>query len=174
MGTWSKNLLITLITLFLLPFAIQAQGVDDDDIDVLARVLETLTVTAVNDLDFGDVIQNQNKTVNPEDAEAGSFFINGEPGSEVELSFALPSVLDLDGGPETMDITFSSTSARHNTVDDASAGSAFDPSVGATTPINATNGELYVYIGATAEPTPTQAPGNYEATITLTVEYTGN
>lgn len=175
MGTWNVKVLFTVMVLTLLPLGAQAQGQGSADIDVLATVLETLTVTAVNDLEFGDVVQGQSSTVSPEDAEAGSFFVNGEAGSEVDVTFSLPSVLEQTFDPSlTMDIDFSPTSARHNTSDDASAGTSFDPDTGATTSLDFANGELFVYIGGTIDPTPTQEPGNYEGTITLTIEYTGN
>jgi hypothetical protein len=54
---------------------------------------------------------------------------------------------------------------------------AFDP---ATTVVRRIPGigppynVIYVWIGGTVSPTPTQFPGIYRGTITLTVAYTGN
>lgn len=172
MKTRVLKILFGIGLLCVIPFTAQSQ--DSADIDALARVLETLTATAVNNLDFGDLLQGQASTVLPTATTAGQFFVNGEAGSEVELSFTLPSELDRDGGPEVLSISFSGTSAVHNTEDDAAAGTDFDPDTGATTSLNGTNGELYIYIGGTANPDPAQQSGNYEGVITLSVEYTGN
>lgn len=158
--------------MFVIPFTAQSQS--SADIDATATVLETLTATAVNNLNFGNLTQGDASTVLPTESTAGSFFVNGEAGSEIEATFTLPTELDRDGGPEVMSVSFSGTSGVYNIEDDADAGTDFDPNAGTTTSLNGTNGELYIYIGGTADPDPAQQSGNYEGVITLSVEYTGN
>lgn len=170
----NKKLFSLFVTLLFMPFIAMAQGQDDSSIEVTARVMETLTVIAVNDLDFGDVLQGVNKTINPDAAEAGRFDVSGEAGSEIDITFTLPTELELETDPsQVMVISFSSTSGIYNTTNDAGAGNSFNPADGATAMINSGSGELYVFIGGMIEPTVSQFPGNYEGTITLTVEYSG-
>lgn len=166
--------LITLLFTAMFLFFNHAQAQDNADINVTATVMETLTITGVNDLVFGDITQGQNKTVVPTDALAGRFDITGEAGSEVGISFTLPTELDLTSGPDVMGISFSTTSGIHHTVNDAGAGTTYNPGVGATTTLDAGSGQLFVFIGGEVQPSAGQFPGNYEGTITLTVEYTGN
>ena len=167
-----KKLLLPLFTILLLiPCYVHAQV----DISVSARVLESLVVTAVNDLEFGDIVAGNTSAVAPDDATAGQYEISGEAGSEVSLSFTLPSNLELVLDPSfTMPISFSNSDGIHSTTNDAGAGSTFDPNVVHTPTLNAMNGDLYIFIGGEVTAAPGQEPGNYEGTITLTVEYTGN
>ncbi|MDI6402723.1 DUF4402 domain-containing protein [Balneolaceae bacterium ANBcel3] len=175
MKTFSATITVLLFVLSFSAVPSFSQGTESGSINVTGTVLERLTVIPTNDLELGFILPGESKTIAPDAAEAGSFFIQGDGGREVELSFTLPSVLELITDPaNTMSLIFSETSAIHNIEDDASAGATFDPDTGTTMPLNVVNGELYVFIGATVDATPTQEPGNYEATVTLTLEYTGN
>ncbi len=155
--------------LIAVPSAARAQA--SADISAIAQVATQLSVTAGNDLDFGTVLPGFNSTVDVTDGGAGSFSLNGAAGAEVQLSFSLPT--DLDDGLGNL-LPVSGWSGAHNGVNDPGAGATpFDPTTGDAGNLSGV-GELFVFLGATADASSQFTPGTYSATITLTAAYTGN
>jgi hypothetical protein len=134
---------------------------------VTATVAQPLAVSATAPLAFGTVVPGTNKTVAVSDAAAAAFSITGNALGVVSLTFTLPSTIA--SGGNTMPVA--NWTGRRNTTNNAGAGTDFTPS---STPVQGSlsaSGELFVFVGATAQPGASQAAGSYTGTLTLTVVY---
>jgi|SRR5688572_2031445 hypothetical protein len=137
------------------------------NINVTANVLQAITVSGTAPLDFQNVFPGVNKTIAVGDATSGRFTATGSASQNVNLTFTLPT--NLTSGVNNLAI--GSWSGCRD-ADAAPAGCiAFVPSAVATAAAFSAAGELYVFIGATVSPTPTQAAGSYTAIATLTLAY---
>lgn len=137
-----------------------------------ADVQIALTATAVDSLIFGNVFPGTTKNILPTDATSGSFQLTGAANAQVTVDFTLPATLG-DGAGNTLPITFGANSAAYNQLNARAGSTTFDPASTLTTNLDATGGNLYVYIGGSVSPT-TEPAGSYTGTITLTTAYTGN
>lgn len=151
--------------LFLLPAVVAAQN--SANASVTAEVQQPLAVSKTNDLAFGSVFPGVNKTVAVTEAGAAAFTVLGQAGASVNLTFSTPSTL-ANGGNS---LAISSWAARRNTSNSSAAGTDFTPSASATTAAIGGGGGLYVFVGATVQPTVSQVAGTYCGTLTLTVVY---
>lgn len=125
----------------------------------------------MRDLDFGTVLPGVSQAVALSDPGAGRWVFKGAFGQSVTLTFtALPSFLTTNGNNLT--VTYGPTSAAWNTVNDPAGAQVFDPAVGTTAAFSGPPGRIYVWLGGTAVPAGTQAPGTYSSTYTLDVSYT--
>lgn len=134
-----------------------------------------MTITTLRDLLFGTVIKGVATTVQPVDANAGEWQVNGNPNAFAAISFTLPTVLtNIQALPgSTMPISFSATSARwRRATNDPAGATAFNPVLGATgrfgPPPNPT---LYIWLGGTVNPALTAKPGIYQGTVIVTLDY---
>ena len=134
---------------------------------VTASVQQPLTVTKSTDLAFGSVFPGLNKTVAVGDAGAASFSVSGQAGASVNLTFTAPATIA--NGGSTLPIA--SWTGRWNTTNSAASGTDFTPSGSATSATLSGSGAIYVFVGATAQPSSSQAAGSYSGTLTLTVVY---
>ncbi len=134
---------------------------------VSAEVQQPITVTKTRDLDFGLVFAGVNKVIAVTSATSASFSITGQSSTQVHITFTLPATLTSGGNA----LTLSTWTARHNTTNSAATGTDFTPSSSPTTATLSAAGGLFVFLGATAEPTTTQAAGTYTGTATMTVVY---
>lgn len=129
---------------------------------------KSLTVTGVRALTFGAVLPGVPLVVTRTDpANSGEFEIRGVKDAQVQLSFALPSVMNGPAGAQ-MPIAFGSSDAGYSQSQAIGSQVGFDPKQ----PFVATlsrNGRGSVFIGATANPLANQRAGAYTATLTLTV-----
>lgn len=173
---WKRTITGTLGLVFWTVFATLSWAQPNNaSINANANVLQPLTVAAQNDLDFGNVFPGVNKTVAITDAAvSGRWQMTGAGGAEVDLSFTLPANLS-DGGGNNLPIVFAAGDAGHNTANDPSTATTFDPGAGATANLTAgPPGQLWVWVGGTVQPAVNQPAGLYTGTVTLTVNYTGN
>lgn len=161
---------VAILALLGLPAAARAQS--SANITAQATVVSGVTVTPQANLDFGNVFQGLQKSVAITDATAGLWQITGNAGSEVSLSFTLPT--DLSDGTNLLPIGFAATDAGHNVANLPGTATTFDPSSGTTADIGLLPAELYVWIVGTVSPGASQVAGVYTGTVTLTVQYTGN
>lgn len=135
-----------------------------------------LSVLDVQGLQFGTVVPGLPTTVDPQTSpSAGKFEIRGAPRAEITVDVSLPSTLTV--GPWSMPLSFGGAAACHRNRDQQNLCTYFDPS--ATLVTNIRNRKfpenlVIIWIGGTVSPTPTQFPGVYRGTITLTAAYTGN
>jgi len=134
---------------------------------VTASVQQPLAVTKTNDLAFGTVFPGLNKTVAVSDATAAAFSVAGQAGASVNLTFSAPATIASGGNT----LPIASWTGRWNTTASASAGTDFTPSASATSATLNGTGAIYVFVGATAQPSASQAAGSYSGTLTLTVVY---
>jgi hypothetical protein len=132
-----------------------------------ADVQQPITVTKTRDLAFGTVFPGVNKSVAVTDGTSASFSIAGQASAGVTLSFTLPATLASGGNT----LPLASWVARHNTSNSSASGTDFTPSSSATAATLHTDGNMYVFVGATAQPAAGQAAGTYSGTLTMTVVY---
>jgi len=132
-----------------------------------------LSVSGVNPLTFALVFPGIPEIVSRSDAvNAGAFQVRGRNGSEVVLTFTLPVALTAAGGL-SLTLQFGPDDGGWNTQNDLVTARAFDPRVTLTVRLSQ-QGRLFVWLGSTALPSPTQAAGDYTGTVTLSAAYTGN
>jgi len=159
----------------LAPATAIAQNTDSDQITATAEVAIAITVARVADLDFGTVMPSFNRIIAVDDPTAGHFQVTGGASAEVALSFSiLPTDLSYFDGVTThlLPVTFT---ALHNTSADPTGGTSFTPATGEPgTNLDATTGQLHVYVGGTVTAALAQAAGTYTAQVELTAAYTGN
>jgi len=170
-----RALLLALCTVGV-PLSLRAQTIATTT-QISANVIGgSISFTNLQGLDFGTVTRGVPKTVLRNTASAGKVRVTGSSNAFVQIRFTLPTQL-----PNTqalpgvnMPISFSATSAGWNRdTDSPTGGTAFDPAVGVN---NARFGPpprpyLWVYLGGTVNPSPTQAPGVYQGSIILTITY---
>jgi len=149
-----------------------AQAQNSDFITARATVLTPLAVVGDADLDFGNVFPGVPATVAVTDPTAGHFSVTGADNAGVDITFALPTDLVF----ATNLLPIAGWTGVHNTTNSAAGGTAFTPSAAVEVSrlsTGATPGELYVFVGATVSPVPTQPAGVYTAPVTMTVVYNG-
>jgi len=157
---------------FAIPTATKGQAVSGD-ILATATVAAVLSVSNANNLQFGTVFQNIAATVATDDIEAGQFAVTGANDAEITIDLTFPAVLDHTTIPATT-MPFGTPTAEFSFTT-AALGTPFVGGATATqTTVLSGIGELNIFVGGTVSPAVTQAPGDYEGTITATVDYTGN
>lgn len=174
-----KNLTrIVLITLLAIGFSTTAYA-QSASITGNAKVLSPITVNGPTNLNFGDVQQGTNKTVNVDgtgndsDTIIGEFTVSGSDGANVTLNFTTLSDLT-DGSGNTLVIDYASSEyALWSTDGDNGTGgdnTKFDPTSATPTATLDSDG-ISVFIGGQAQPTSGQTAGTYDGTITLEASY---
>lgn len=146
--------------------AANVQAQNNASITVSANVQAPITVTAANNLDFGNVFPGVNKSVAVTDAAAGRFNVTGQASAPVSLTFVLPA--NLSAGANLLPI--GNWTGNHNT-SAAPSGTGFTPSAAATGATLSAGGQLFVYLGAQVTPSVSQVAGNYTGTVQMTVVY---
>ena len=142
-------------------------------IQATANVLNALTVSNnLRTLDFGDVFPGAAKSIAFSDATSGKWQIDGELNAEVQMSFTLPAALTQ--GANNLPISFGVTDAGYFATDAVFSAVQFDPNTGTTDRLDAAAGTGFVWLGGTVTPGAVQAPGIYNAVVSLDVVYTGN
>jgi hypothetical protein len=137
------------------------------DIQATATVLSAVTVTAGNDLQFGNVTPGVAKTVGIADAGAGRFDVIKAATQGVTLSFTLPT--DLTSGANTLPI--GSWTGGWNTSATPAGATTFTPSPAGTNTAATAGTTISVYVGATVSPAAAQAAGGYTGDVTMSVVY---
>ena len=131
--------------------------------------------TKINDLVFGSMYPGIPKVINKTTAgEAAEFHISGNPGDEVIVTFTLPTYLYQSG--YNFQLSFSNTDLSLDTSATPSQSSPMvnnlNPWVPQTYRLGSTG--MTLWLGGAAIPKLVQQSGSYSATITLTVDTTGN
>lgn len=157
-----------------------AQETANGNITALGQVVSAISVTGVQDLNFGFLLRGVDKTLLANSAQGGEFLVSGEPTAEVSLDLGiLPGNMACNAvstpSCNGQNIPLVSWAAAWS-VNNGVTSTAFTPPATAAPnhPVLNASGELAVYVGATAQPGGSQAAGLYETTITLTAAYTGN
>jgi hypothetical protein len=142
---------------------------------VLAGSVRAQNVTVNNDLTFGVVFPGIPKVISKRAAgSAAEFFISGTPGSEVTIDITLPKYMNV--GSSNMQLIFKETDAAIDTSATPDQSSPIfdnlDPWHTLTYRLGS-NG-LTLWLGGTVVPNLVQTEGSYNASIVITVAYTGN
>jgi hypothetical protein len=137
------------------------------DIQATATVLSAVTVTAGNDLQFGNVTPGVNKTVGIADAGAGRFDVVKAATQGVTLSFTLPT--NLTSGANNLPI--GSWTGGWNTSATPAGSTTFTPSPAGTNTAATAGTTISVYVGATVSPAAAQVAGSYIGDVTMSVVY---
>ncbi|AXJ00388.1 hypothetical protein CYPRO_1123 [Cyclonatronum proteinivorum] len=152
----------------------QAQNGDDPTtatISVTGTVILGLTIEGVLDLVFDDIVAGDPKTINLDGTATGASVTGEEQAGKFRIdtrgNFTLEFV-DLPNemiGPDgaSMPVSFFSGWSE----DDDGANATNPVETGAPTPVLVPESEVFVFLGATVEPPPTQTLGQYETTVTL-------
>lgn len=143
----------------------QAQSAN---ITASATVAAAVTASNVQNLSFGTVIPTFVRTIATTDAaNAGIVKIAG--GVNAEVSITLGNLVNLSG-PAVLTTSY----AAGYSLTQTGSQTAFTPASGATTRLDATTGNLYIFLGGSVSPTAGQAAGSYSNTVSVTAAYTGN
>lgn len=137
--------------------------------------LNAQSITVNNDLVFGDMFPGIPKTVSKSAAgSAAEFYVSGTAGAEVTVEFTLPTYMN--SGGFNMQMVFTDTDCA---MDSSAAPDQSNPGYDDLDPWHTItyrlgfNG-LTIWLGGMVIPKVVQYPGDYKATIVLTVTYTGN
>lgn len=144
-----------------------AEAQNSASIQATATVLSAITVTAGNDLQFGNVTPGVNRTVAIADAGAGRFDVAKAASSGVTLSFTLPT--DLSSGSDLLPI--GTWTGGWNTSQTPAGATTFTPSAAGTNTAATAGTALHVYVGATVSPAAAQPAGAYSGNVTMSVVY---
>lgn len=138
-----------------LPPALGAQG-------------KPLNVTGTRGLTFGTVFPGVPRVVLRTDgANSGQFDIGYAKFSPIQITFTLPAAMTGPAGA-TMPLVFGANDAGYSSPETITSQVGFDPRTAFATALDK-NGRAIVFLGGSAQPTPSQRAGNYTATITMTV-----
>jgi hypothetical protein len=132
-------------------------------------------ITVNNNLEFGSVFPGVPKSISKYAAgEAAEFFITGTPSAEITIDFTLQTYMYASGN--TMALQYSATDCSMDSSATPNQGSPGTDNLNPWQTLTYRIGSagLTVWLGATVVPLIMQRPGNYSATITMTVTYTGN
>lgn len=148
----------------------------------LANVLTALSVTAVQDLNFGDVYQGVGKAVPNNDAlNSGVFVITGQSSAGISVYITLPPYLATATGDDRMDVTFDATDCSIDSTGNSDP-SAFGDGWPNVNPYNLPNNlvigsavpsQTAMFLGGRVTPSVDQTAGPYSGDIIVTVAYTG-
>lgn len=134
----------------------------------------SLTVTGAT-LNFNRIVRGgAAKTIAPDSATSGRFYVEGQGGTGLSITVTLPATID--NGAATIPLgglsaTVGTSDASGNTALALTSGSA---NTTQTLPGSGETEKLYFRIGATATPgAGTTANGVYTGTISISAAYTG-
>ena len=183
-----KSILIAALSLTV-SNGLMAQASQNANINANATVIQGISVTGQEALEFGTVVAGEVKTIELNGDisagdntsvdgvignQAGRFLVSAAATSGVTLSFTnIPNTLS--NGSETMGITY--TAGWSNNID-ATSTTEVDVTEAVTTDIisfpendlSGTNG-IYVFLGGTVTAVSGQAPGVYTAEVTMSAVY---
>ena len=143
----------------------------------LAGILQTAsaqTVTSNNDLIFGALFPGIPKSITKYTAGAAAeFLVSGTTGSEVSIDFTLPTYMN--SGGFNMQMVFLETDCSLETRPNPDQSNPQRDNLNPWQTIIDRLGSqgITVWLGGMVIPKLNQLPGNYSATIVITVAYTG-
>jgi hypothetical protein len=158
---------VTIGAFVLLCAAVPAEAQNNASATITATVQQPITVTKNNDLSFGNVFPGVDKSIAVTAGGAAKFTVAGQASTAVNLTFSTPATIASGGN----NLALASWTGHYSGTDLPTGGTSFTPSPSATSATLNGSGALYVYVGATAQPTTTQAAGSYSGNVTMTVVY---
>jgi len=124
-------------------------------------------VTTLRDLTFGTVTSGTTTSVLKTSVNSAQFRIQGTFLLGGTFTLTLPTTLT--GPGPAFPITFATNDGQRNTVNNPSGGSSFNPHASQSIPILGVPSTIYVWLGGSVSPPLNQTPGDYSATVVLTV-----
>jgi hypothetical protein len=179
------NIYTFVLIIALIAFMSPAAAQDVTTGQAVANVMAILAVTAVQDLDFGNILQGVTAVVDRTDAaNAGIFQISGEGtgNREVAMYMQLPTYLwnSTPGSQDRLVIYFKDTDCTLDTTNGTPAAPGAgaligeDPHSLPDTGIGGNDNVIRIYLGGAVYPTIDQRAGAYSGDIVLTASYTGD
>lgn len=159
---------ITAALLILAAGNVTASYGQDADVNIDAEVLQSLSITTDQNVDFGEILPGGTHTIDPEtdETERGELSITGEDGEDILIDI-LPSddvtLSDNDGN----ELTFTSNLIGHES--DA-PGSATEIVSGEAETLSS-GGDFYLWLGGDLEVPSDASSGSYSGEATISVEY---
>lgn len=156
-----------------LPSAARAQTSTSGTIGASALVVSPLTFTASRDLTIGAVMAGTSKTVAPDDASSGRWYLAGQGTGDVSQTLTLPTTLL--SGANAMPI--SAWSGKVVQGADAAGGTTFSPVSGTAQtftfpgPSTDNTARLSFRLGATVSPAAAAPKGSYTGTVNIAAAY---
>ncbi len=124
-------------------------------------------VTTLRGLAFGTVTSGTTTQVLKTSVNAAQWRITGTFLLGGTFTLTLPTTLAGPGTP--MPIAFGNTDGQRNTANNPNGGTSFNPHASQNIPVLTLGGTIYVWLGGSVSPPLNQTPGNYSATVVLTV-----
>lgn len=157
------------ISLLFSPETLFAQQSESDQIQirVTARVVKTMEMITVRDMQFGQVQPGQEEIyIDPlNDTETGKMIATGTPDAQIRISFLPQRQLNRDNGSGTLMFYYE---VAGNDEDDQASAELLQPDNRNLT-LNS-EGRYYLWIGGRVD-VRNALPGNYNGEFTIEVEY---
>lgn len=157
---------------------VRAQGTTAG-VPVDALVLSPgMTITTIQNLDFGTVLKGVATSIVPTAANAGEWQVVGSNNARASITFTLPTFLtNIQALPgSTIPVSFNTSSAIWRRTTNSPTGpqaNVFDPNVGTSARFGPTpNPVIFIWLGGTVTPGVTAKPGIYTANVIVTLIYT--
>jgi hypothetical protein len=162
--------------------SVPTHGQDVATGQAIATVLATLSVIAVQPLDFGQVYQGVAKIQDEtSDALSGIFDITGAGSAGISIYLTLPTYMALPDGSDRMTVAFGiadcaidTMNLAPSTITAADGWVDIDPNNLPNTLVIGQGGQTNVYLGGRVIPSVDQEAGNYTGDIICSVAYTGS
>lgn len=172
-----QTLAVLAFALLFLGLAAPASAQDDSPtatIEAKATIVEGLTLSGNNDLNFGQIVAagsgTQTEQVAKSSGNVGKFTATGTGSNQIEVTFDNePSELtDGNGNSMPLSLTF-----YGNGADDAGTASEITERPATKSLVS---GNYYIYVGGqlTVGDASANPAGTYDANVTLSIAYTGN
>jgi hypothetical protein len=124
-------------------------------------------VSSLRGLTFGTITSGTTTSVLKTSVGAAQWRITGTFLAGGTFRLTLPTTLTGPGAP--IPLSFSTSDGQRSTSNNPATGSAFNPHTSQTIPIALFGTTVYVWLGGSASVPLNQTPGNYSATVVMTV-----
>ena len=135
------------------------------------RVLNAITITTEQHLDFGQIFQNSTREITADSPEAAHLYVTKSADQGILIQVNYPS--SLSNGPHSLSLTSGAQSAKYVAAGSSSA-VYFNP-LNYVSPSGVLSSvpSFHVCFGGALSPTLSTRPGGYQGVITVSVSYTG-
>ncbi len=161
-----KNLLRTLLFVFLLSNNGIAQQSASATANGTFAVAAYMTVIKLADLNFGTIFKGTTLTVEPTSSQAAAALFNGNNSATTQVTITFPNVLT--SGINTINFQNSNSNPTYNIIPSAMSATAFKHKTGGSAQTGP-DGNLYIWIGGKVTAKPNQAAGTYTGIIAIVV-----
>jgi hypothetical protein len=161
-----KNLLQTLLIIFLLNSISIAQRSASATANGTFAVAAYMTVIKLSDLNFGTIFEGTTLTVEPTSPQAAQVLFNGNSNAIADVTVTYPNVLK--SGTNTMNFQNSKSNPMYNTIPNAMSATEFKRKTGGSAQTGA-DGNLFIWVGGKVTATRPTPAGTYTGIIQIVV-----